>query len=50
MSVAAALRAALYWYATTGEVPPGFEEKLPAIAAHAPFTAVRLEEVVARGR
>jgi hypothetical protein len=38
-TVGAALRASLYWYATTGEVPPGFEERnLPAIAARRSFT------------
>ncbi len=40
----AALRAVLYWYATTGEVPPGFPiERLPRIGAPATFTGVSIE-------
>ncbi|MES2155826.1 MAG: hypothetical protein V4510_11890 [bacterium] len=39
-SLAAAMRATLYWYATTGEVPEGFAKAdLPTIATHQPFTA-----------
>ncbi len=39
-AVSAALRAVLYWYAATGELPPGFEDRdLPEIAEHRPFTA-----------
>ncbi|HEX6812793.1 MAG TPA: hypothetical protein VF384_14300, partial [Planctomycetota bacterium] len=38
-AAAAAFRAVLYWYATTGEVPPGFPaERLPRIGEHAGFT------------
>ncbi len=38
-AVTAALRAVLYWYATTGELPPGFEQAdLPQIAERKPFT------------
>ncbi len=38
-AVGAALRASLYWYATTGEVPPGFEAQyLPEISDRKPFT------------
>lgn len=40
-SLAAAMRATLYWYATTGEVPEGFnKEDLPTIATHQPFTTL----------
>jgi hypothetical protein len=38
-AAAAAFRAVLYWYATTGEVPPGFPaERLPQIGEHTGFT------------
>ncbi|MBI2076875.1 MAG: hypothetical protein HYT80_00690 [Euryarchaeota archaeon] len=41
MTVGAAVRATLYWNATTGEVPKGFRsEDLPQVAAPRPFTAV----------
>ncbi len=44
-AVAAALRASLYWYATTGEVPPGFrEEYLPQISERHSFTGIDLSE------
>ncbi|HEX2066804.1 MAG TPA: hypothetical protein VHI93_08330 [Candidatus Thermoplasmatota archaeon] len=40
-STAAALRATLYWYATTGEVPEGFRaDDLPRLASHQPFTTL----------
>ncbi|MEA3203388.1 MAG: hypothetical protein QOI63_1063 [Thermoplasmata archaeon] len=40
-STAAAMRATLYWYATTGEVPEGFDTSdLPQMATHAPFTVL----------
>lgn len=38
-AVAAALRAVLYWYATTGEVPPGFPAgRLPRVGEPTTFT------------
>lgn len=41
MTVGAAMRATLYWNATTGEVPKGFRsEDLPQVAAPRPFTAL----------
>lgn len=41
ISVSSALRAVLYWYATTGEVPAGFNKAdLPTITAPGPITAV----------
>jgi hypothetical protein len=47
-STAAALRATLYWYATTGEVPEGFDTAdLPQMAAHAPFTVLAATGAVA---
>jgi hypothetical protein len=43
-AVSAALRAVLYWYATTGEVPPGFPtERLPQVGERATFTGVAIE-------
>ena len=48
-AVAAALRAVLYWYATTGEVPPGFPtERLPRIGERTSFTGVAVESAEAR--
>src|SRR5262249_10174073 len=42
-AAAAAFRAVLYWYATTGEVPPGFPaERLPRIGEPASFTAAAI--------
>ncbi len=39
MSVGAAMRAVLYWYATTGEVPAGFQkEDFPQISHHGSIT------------
>ncbi|HUR62200.1 MAG TPA: hypothetical protein VM286_07555 [Candidatus Thermoplasmatota archaeon] len=47
-STAAAMRATLYWYATTGEVPEGFDRgDLPQVASHAPFTALAAAGLVA---
>jgi hypothetical protein len=47
-ATAAALRAVLYWYATTGEVPPGFPtERLPQIGERASFTGVAIESAEA---
>ncbi len=47
-SLAAAMRATLYWYATTGEVPEGFNAAdLPTIQAHHPFTTMAAVGVVA---
>lgn len=38
-TIAAAMRATLYWYATTGEVPAGFNvEDLPKVQSHGAFT------------
>jgi hypothetical protein len=43
-AAAAALRAVLYWYATTGEVPPGFPtERLPQVGERTSFTGVAVE-------
>ncbi|HEX9815827.1 MAG TPA: hypothetical protein VGB18_02505 [Candidatus Thermoplasmatota archaeon] len=40
MTVGAAMRATLYWNATTGEVPQGFRsEDLPQVSSPRPFTA-----------
>jgi hypothetical protein len=44
-ATAAAFRAVLYWYATTGEVPPGFPiERLPRIGERTSFTAVTVAQ------
>ncbi len=43
MSVSAALRATLYWYATTGEVPDGFNANdLPTIERHGSLTGAQI--------
>ena len=43
-ATSAAFRAVLYWYSTTGEVPPGFPtERLPEIGERASFTGVAIE-------
>lgn len=40
----AALRAVLYWYSITGEVPPGFpSERLPQIGERTSFTGAAVE-------
>ncbi|MEA3190995.1 MAG: hypothetical protein QOD77_1577 [Thermoplasmata archaeon] len=47
-STAAAMRAVLYWYATTGEVPEGFDgNDLPRLAAHGPLATVAAAGLVA---
>lgn len=47
-AAAAALRAVLYWYAVTGEVPPGFPvERLPRVDEPASFTGVLVQPVEA---
>jgi hypothetical protein len=48
-SVSAALRAVLYWYATTGEVPPGFPtERLPQVGERTSFTGVAIDSADVR--
>jgi hypothetical protein len=43
-ATAAAFRAVLYWYSTTGEVPAGFPtERLPEIGERGSFTGVMIE-------
>jgi hypothetical protein len=43
-AASAALRAVLYWYATTGEVPPGFPtERLPQVGERTSFTGAAIE-------
>jgi len=49
-AVTAALRAVLYWYATTGELPPGFEQAdLPQITERKPFTVATAGPTPAAG-
>ncbi|HLF16748.1 MAG TPA: hypothetical protein VI796_04875, partial [Candidatus Thermoplasmatota archaeon] len=46
----AAMRATLYWYATTGEVPDGFRvDDLPRVQPHGPLTGVMTAGLAAPG-